>query len=58
MPNDDGIEHMTQACLAAHEAVQEHGSPELQALSRLLLFTLGREMAARTETDVQIEAEA
>lgn len=52
MPQDDGFDAMTAACIAAHEAVRKHGSRELRTAADLLLLALGREIAVRTGEDL------
>lgn len=48
MPNDDGFDAMTTACIDAYEAVREHGSQDLGRVAELLLVALGREIAMRS----------
>ncbi len=36
---------MVEACIEAGRLVMRHGSPRLQAVMRLLLFILGKELA-------------
>lgn len=39
------IDAMAAVCLRAHEAVKEHGTPEMQATMRILLFQIAQEIA-------------
>ncbi len=41
------IDAMVEACLRAHELVQAHGTPEMQATMRILLFQVGQKIARR-----------
>ncbi len=47
MASDKDRDRMADACLLAAEQVNEHGSPELQAAMRMLLFILGQEIAGQ-----------
>ena len=47
MNDDKQFEVMVEACLKVHEAVVESGTSEMLALSRLLLFQIGRECVQR-----------
>jgi hypothetical protein len=39
------IEQVSEACLVAYETLKRHGTPEMQATMRILLFQIGREVA-------------
>ena len=41
------FETMTDLCIAAHEAVAESGTPEMEATIKLLLFQIAREIIKR-----------
>ena len=45
----DGFEAMAEACIANHEAIVRHGSPELQTASRMLLYALAETIRQREE---------
>lgn len=47
MASDDPVSAMEEALLEAGKLVKAHGSPALQSAMRLVLFTLGREIAQR-----------
>lgn len=49
---------MTEACIEAGRLVRRHGSPDLQAAMRVLLFILGGEAAKRAEGDGGAEGSA
>ena len=36
---------IADAVMAAHEVIEEHGTHEMKTLSRMLLLTIGREIA-------------
>ncbi|MCJ2137369.1 hypothetical protein MKK69_25550 [Methylobacterium sp. J-026] len=40
---------VADAVMAAHELIKKQGTREMKALSRTLLFTIGREIARRSE---------
>lgn len=44
MDNDERFAAMTDACLKAHEAVMEAGTPAMIAMTRALLWQVGREL--------------
>ena len=41
----DGFEEMMRACIAAHDAVMEHGTSEMQLAVRILLKLIGDHLA-------------
>lgn len=41
------INMMADACLKAHELVKAHGTVEMEATMRILLFQIGQEIALR-----------
>jgi hypothetical protein len=43
---DEWLDRTAEAILTAHRLVIEHGNPRMQALSRLLLMEIGKEIAA------------
>ncbi|MCJ2121763.1 hypothetical protein [Methylobacterium sp. J-077] len=47
----DEFEAMAEACIANHEQVIRHGSIGMQAVSRILLYALGVEIARRIEDE-------
>ena len=47
MEDDERFEAMADACLAAHEAVTEMGTPAMLAMTRALLWQVGQELAQR-----------
>jgi len=47
MGGADDFDAMADACIANHRAILNHGSPEMQALSRLLLHALAAEIWRR-----------
>ena len=49
MENDERFEAMADACLKAHEAVAELGTPAMLAMTRALLWQVGQELAQREE---------
>lgn len=48
--DDQDFDAMVDACRAAHEAVMEHGTPEMQAFTKALLHALAKEAARRSTT--------
>lgn len=62
MEDDERFEAMADACLKAHEAVAEVGTPAMIALSHALLWQVGQELIQREERQKQMlryaEAEA
>ncbi|KQP48799.1 MULTISPECIES: hypothetical protein [unclassified Methylobacterium] len=49
MEDDERFNSMVEACLAAHEAVIEVGTPAMLAMTRALLWQVGQELAQREE---------
>jgi hypothetical protein len=47
MEGADGFDVMADACIANNRAILNHGSCEMQALSRLLLHALAAEILRR-----------
>ncbi|TXN42506.1 hypothetical protein [Methylobacterium sp. WL7] len=41
----DDVNEMAEACLKANELVKVYGTPEMQAIMRVLLFQIGQEIA-------------
>ena len=39
------MDTMVDACLAAMEAIKQHGTPEMKVLMRLILLLIGRDLA-------------
>lgn len=54
MEDDERFEAMADACLKAHEAVAEVGTPAMLALSRALLWQVGQEFTPREERRKQM----
>lgn len=52
MGSPDEFEAMAQACIANHEVVMRHGSPEARTASRMLLYALADEVWRRAEGEV------
>lgn len=46
--DDQEFDEMVDACRRAHEAVREHGTPEMQAFTTALLHALAKEAARRS----------
>lgn len=44
---DEWLDRTAEAILTAHKLITEHGTPGMQALSRLLLMEVGQEIADR-----------
>ncbi|MFD0936949.1 hypothetical protein [Methylobacterium trifolii] len=57
MTETSDLEAVAEACLSANEVVSEHGTPEMQALMRTLLFMVGREIAAQSSQADVLEPE-
>ena len=49
MEDDERFEAMADACLKAHEAVAEVGTPAMLAMTRALLWQIGQGLAQREE---------
>ena len=49
MPDDTEFDEMVDACRKAHEAVAEHGTPEMQAFTKALLHALAKEAVRRMQ---------
>jgi hypothetical protein len=49
MEDEERFEAMADACLKAHEAVAEMGTPAMLAMTRALLWQVGQELAQREE---------
>ena len=47
-PSDEDFDLMVDRCRKAHEAVLEHGTPEMLAFTTALLHALGKEAARRS----------
>lgn len=54
MEDDERFEAMADACLKAHEAVAEVGTPAMIALSHALLWQVGQELIQREERQKQM----
>ena len=46
--DDQEFDEMVDACRKAHDAVREHGTPEMQAFTTALLHALAKEAARRS----------
>ena len=44
------LDVVADACIAAHAAIEEHGTAEMKALIRTLLLIVGKEMARHIST--------
>ena len=49
MEDDERFNAMAEACLKAHEAVADMGTPAMIAMTRALLWQVGQELAQREE---------
>jgi hypothetical protein len=49
MDDDNLFDEMADACLKAHEAVAQVGTPAMLAMTRALLWQVGQELAQREE---------
>jgi hypothetical protein len=49
MEDDERFGAMAEACLKAHEAVADVGTPAMLAMTRALLWQVGQELAQREE---------
>ena len=47
MEDDERFTAMAEACLKAHEAVADMGTPAMIAMTRALLWQVGQELAQR-----------
>ena len=47
MEDDERFNAMAEACLKAHEAVADMGTPAMVAMTRALLWQVGQELAQR-----------
>lgn len=56
MSEEDAFDAMAQACIANHEEIMRHGSPEMRTVARMLLYALAVEIRRREEAQA-IEAE-
>lgn len=54
MQNNECFDEMADACLKAHEAVAEVGTPAMIALTRALLWQVGQEILQREERRKQM----
>ncbi|KQP88995.1 hypothetical protein ASF60_19830 [Methylobacterium sp. Leaf113] len=54
MDEDQRFEAMADACLKAHEAVVEMGTPAMLAMTRCLLWQVGQEIIQREERRKQM----
>jgi hypothetical protein len=45
----DGFEAVADVCIANHESILQHGSPEMQTASRMLLYALAEEIRRRDQ---------
>ena len=45
MHGSDKIEGLAEAFLAAHEAAKRDGTPEMQSLTKILLYLVGSKLA-------------
>ena len=56
MSQEDAFDTMAQSCIANHEDIMRHGSPEMQTAARMLLYALAVEIQRREEAQAR-EAE-
>ena len=49
MDAPDEFDAMADACIANHDEIVRHGSPEMQAASRMLLHALAEEILRRSK---------
>ena len=49
MEDDERFTAMAEACLKAHEAVADMGTPAMIAMTRALLWQVGQELVQREE---------
>ncbi|MCC0808691.1 hypothetical protein FPV16_21195 [Methylobacterium sp. W2] len=49
MEDDERFNAMAEACLKAHEAVADAGTPAMLAMTRALLWQVGQELIQRDE---------
>lgn len=54
MEDDESFNAMVEACLTAHEAVADAGTPAMLAMTRALLWQLGQEITQRKERRKEI----
>lgn len=54
MEDDERFGEMADACLKAHEAVAEMGTPAMLAMTRSLLWQVGQELVQREERRKQM----
>jgi len=52
------LDAVAEACIAAHAAIEEHGTPEMKALIRTLLLIVGKEIARGISTSDKREGHA
>ncbi len=45
MMTQDEQEELVRKCIEAHEAVMDHGTPEMQAFSKALMYALAKLVA-------------
>ena len=51
MPEPDALNRLADACIAIHKTVLQCGSPEMAAVSRILLCAVGQRIAAAAARD-------
>jgi hypothetical protein len=49
MAPEDNFEALAESCMANHEEILQHGSPEMQTASRILLYALAAEVRRREQ---------
>lgn len=47
MDHTPDLNAVADAVMAAHAVIEEHGTHEMKTMSRVLLFTIGKEIAQR-----------
>jgi hypothetical protein len=51
MSEEEAFDAVAEACIANHEAIMRHGSPEMQTASRMLLYALAVEIQRREKSE-------
>jgi hypothetical protein len=49
--DDQDFDQLVDACRRAHEAVMEHGTPEMKAFTNALLHALAKEAVQRSNAN-------
>ncbi|MCJ2062867.1 hypothetical protein MKK63_09115 [Methylobacterium sp. J-088] len=50
MSSAPDVDHIADAVIKAHQLIQDHGTSEMKALSRMLLLIVGQEIARHSCT--------